>query len=220
MRRCPYHLEKAKFEHTQVENYWIYKCAGCGEKIPRDFVEKTKIPHLTLGLVGFGGHGKTVYITSLFYLLQALQNIWEHYFCKSLDENTIRNFFGRIQAFKDGQLPESTPANFPLPSLFHFKNIPHHGEWFVSFFDTAGEVFEHPEMIAKQGRYLAHSDVAMLVLSINDSGANWLIQIERLLNTYILGVHDLLRMDLKRRQHLIVALSKADAHWQICYRTN
>jgi len=60
MRRCPYHLEKAKFEHTQVENYWIYKCS-CEKKSLVISSKKTKIPHLTLGLVGFGDMANRLY---------------------------------------------------------------------------------------------------------------------------------------------------------------
>lgn len=210
--RCPYCLELTKPKLEKKDNRLVYVCSNgnCKMEIARDFVEKPKIPLATVGMVGFPGHGKTVYVTSLFYLIQILGNIWGNYHCRGLDNHTIKDFYQRIDLFKKGQLPQSTPANFPSPSLFYFSGIPYFTDWFFSFYDTAGEVFEDSQRITQAGRFVAYADVVVLLLNINESGEEWSVTMERLLDTYIKGVYDYLHVDLRKRQNLVVALSKAD----------
>lgn len=211
--RCPYCLKETRPTTEKKENKFLYVCsnAECKTNIPRDFVEKNRTPRTTVGLVGFTGHGKTVYTTSLFYLLHELESEWAGYYKETLDEHSIADFYSRVSAFKSGQLPEGTPVNFPQPSLFCFHNFPYFNDWFISFYDTAGAVFEDIELIVKHGRFMASSDVAIFILSITDSGDDWPLTIERLLETYVKGVYDYLHVDLKIQQHLIVVLSKGDA---------
>ena len=66
--RCPYCLELTKPTLEKKDNRLVYVCSNpnCKMEIARDFVEKPKVPLATVGMVGFPGHGKTVYVTSLF----------------------------------------------------------------------------------------------------------------------------------------------------------
>ena len=210
--RCPYCLmpTRPQLENRNSKSVYLCQWPDCGAEIPRDFVEQPKIHRAIVGLIGFSGHGKTVYITALFHLLQAMQNKWEGFYCRSLDHYTIKSFHDRIHRFKEGQLPESTPANFPLPSLFHFHAVPYFGEGYLSFYDTAGEIFEDSQLIPQQGRFLANSDIAIFIVSIGDSGEQWPTRLEELLDIYLNGVYNAMHTDLKARQHLIVVFSKSD----------
>lgn len=219
MLRCPYCLEKVKPKLEKKDNSRVYVCPKCNAELYRDFVEKNKISRTAVGLVGFTGHGKTVYITSLFYLLKFLNriNIWQgiwkgNFSWLSLDDNTHKIIFEDIPKFEDSWLPRGTPENFPHPSLIQFSNLPFvaaAGEKFLSIYDTAGSVFEETAKITDSGRFVAHSEVVLFVVSISDCGSKPADNMESLLWKYIDGVYNKLHIDLKN-QHLIVVLSKGE----------
>ncbi len=212
MIKCPYHLGmvEPKLESRNGTAAYVCPDANCKAAIHRDFVERLDIPRTTVGLIGFSGHGKTVYITSLFYFLKYLRNKWADYYCLSLDDNTHKILHYHVPLFEDSQLPKSTPANFPFPSLIHFHNIPFFRNWFACFYDTAGAVFENTQKIADQGRFVACSDVLLFIISIIDCGKKWPDRMVEFLDTYIRAVWNSMRADLKK-QHLIVVLTKADS---------
>jgi len=217
MIRCPYCLEIVDPTVENKDHTPVYICPNneCKAALPRDLVEK-KIPQATIGLVGFTGHGKTVYLTSLFYILKILRrdkrNPWgEDFNWESLDDNTHKIMCEHVPLFEASKLPDSTPENFPHPALIQFTNTPFFKNYFLSFYDTAGRVYEETEKIAETGRFVAHSEVVLFIISIKDCGTSWADKMESLLETYIRAVYDKLRVDLKKNQHLIVVLTKADS---------
>lgn len=215
MIRCPYCLEMIKPELEIKGNVKVYKCSNkeCQRETPRVVVEG-QIPKSAVGLVGFSGHGKTVYLTALFYLLKKLRekhsNKWKDYYFSALDSYTIEIVYEHVKKFENSKLPESTPKNFPFPALLEFKNIPHFGDWLLSMYDTAGAVFENPLDIPEQGRFVAKADVCLFIISIIDCGDNWANEMEKLLETYRRAVYDRMHINLKETQKIIVVLTKAD----------
>jgi hypothetical protein len=85
-----------------------------------------------------------------------------------------------------------------------FKNC------FLSFYDTAGRVYEDIERITEMGRFVARSTVVFFIVSLRDCGQNWGNTMESLIERYINAVYDRLNLNLKEKQHLIVVLTKAD----------
>ncbi|MDM8524848.1 hypothetical protein QUF80_15880 [Desulfococcaceae bacterium HSG8] len=211
MIKCPYCLDNINPKLEQKKNAAPYICPECGVEIPRDYVEKRNISRTTVGLVGFPGHGKTVYITSLFYLLKYLRSQWKDYFLLSLDDNTHQVVHHHVPLFENSRLPEATPSNFPTPSLIYFRNIPLFGDRFLCLYDTSGEIFEDTRRIPEQGRFVAHSDCVLFNISINDCGREWSDRMIELLDIYIRAVHGRMHADIKNYQHLIVVLTKADS---------
>ncbi len=209
--RCPYHLGNVIPRLKHKADIAPYLCPKCGVEIHRDYVEKKHVPRATVGLVGFPGHGKTVYITSLFYLLKFLRTRWDDYFILSLDDNTHKVLFQHVPLFESSELPEATPANFPSPSLIYFHNIPLFGDWFLCFYDTSGEVFEDTRRIPHHGKFAAHSDSILFNISINDCGKNWPDKMIELLNIYINAVYNRMHVNTKKKQHLIVVITKSDS---------
>ena len=154
--RCPYCLTSHKTFEVD-DSTGGYNCPNCKTIIPRTYVESRQFPRSTVGVVGFSGHGKTVFLTSLFSSLGKFSNYWDRYYFRSLDDFTHRILYEQVKMFEEGELPESTPANFPNPALLQYNEIPDFGSCFLSFYDTAGEVFNDVEQITRTGFFVAHS---------------------------------------------------------------
>lgn len=212
--KCPYCLAPSRPKEEKKGSSHLFICPNCKRDIPASYVNKGwREKSVSVGLVGFPGHGKTVYLTSLFYLLKFLKQKWANYYYLSLDDNTHKIMHIHVPLFEDSQLPGRTQANFPEPSLTHFQNIPNFGDLFLSAYDTGGEVFENTQMITEQGRFVAHSDIVFFNISITEcsqNGKRWQDSMESLLDTYVRAVN---RMDVKllKRQHLVVVITKGDS---------
>lgn len=207
---CPYCLTQVAVFQVQPTT-GAYICPNCKTIIPRGYVEDTGTPRGTIGVVGFSGHGKTVYLTSLFSVLSRLSQVWHGFYYRSLDDFTHRVLYEQVPAFERGNLPESTPANFPNPALIHYAHLPVINHAYLAYYDTAGEVFTDTAQISRAGYFVAHADVVLFIVSLADCSADRLDDdLSRLLDTYIRAVNDHLKLDLRQRQRIVVTLTKAD----------
>lgn len=211
---CPYCLNEVS---PQIKKGVGYCCTvkGCGEGLPKDYIDPRNLK-VRIGLIGFTGHGKTVYLTSLFYTLRVLsnKNIWKNFSWRTCDDYTHKIKYSDVRNFEKSKLPKSTPENFPRPALLHLQNVPAIGDIFLSFYDTAGRVYESTDKITDMGRFVAHSDNVFFIISLNESGFgkdgyDAGFEMERLLDTYIRGVYEKLDADLSK-QEMVVLLTKAD----------
>jgi len=212
--RCPYCLSETRAELKPGTGYC---CPECQEALPRDYVDRSN-SRARIGLVGFTGHGKTVYLTSLFYTLRVLSNrdIWRNFSWRTCDDHTHKIKYSDVRKFENSKLPQSTPENFPRPALIHLQNVPSMGDIFLTFYDTAGRVYESTEKITDMGRFVAHADTVFFLISLSESGlgncdmADVSFEMERLLDIYIRGVYEKMHVDLSDNQEMVVLLTKAD----------
>lgn len=208
--RCPYCLTEAEILERD-ERRGTYHCPNCKTLLPRAFLRDTPQLHSSIGVVGFSGHGKTVYLTSLFSTLGRFSTYWTDYYYRSLDDYTHRILYEQVPLFEAGDLPESTPANFPNPALVQYHELPVFGDAVFGFYDTAGEVFSEVAQISRAGFFVAHSDVVLFIVSIPDCTAEKLDDdLSRLLDTYIRASVDHLNVKLKQKQRIIVIFTKSD----------
>lgn len=215
MIRCPYCLEQSdpKKKRVDFSDYYICSNSDCRAEIHRGFLDDASFNHASVGLVGFPGNGKTVYITSLFYSLHCTMmqlGKWPEFCIYSLDDHTHNIFYEQLPRFVESRLPVATPVNFPLPALLKLTSIPYYSHWYLSIYDTSGEVFEDRRKITDQGRFVAHSDTVLFLLSISDYGPRWPDRFADLLDTYIRAVYGDLGVELKKRQNIVFVLTKAD----------
>ncbi len=208
--RCPYCLENSD---PKVVNGHNYRCGECDEVLPRDYVESRNIPKGRIGIVGFAGHGKTCYLTALFHALQKIYPAqWRGFYLACMNEYTGLFTYRMIPAFQRGELPPSTASAFPQPTIYHLNEIPQFGRCILTFYDTRGEVFEQIHRITGAGRFVAHADCILFIVSLTDctgSHEPWHVSMKRLLDTYVMATKDYLGAHLKR-QRLVVVLTKAD----------
>jgi Double-GTPase 2 len=208
--RCPYCLQGVQsFLRDPKTN--VSSCPNCRTDIPKKFLDSDLMLRTMVGVVGFSGHGKTVYLTSLFSTLKRFSNYWNGYYYRCLDDFTHRVIYEQVPLFEKGGLPESTPANFPNPALVHYHQLPVFEDAFVGYYDTAGEVFTDATQIARAGFFVAHSDTVLFIVSIPNCEAGELDdQMSRLLDTYIRAADDKLNTNIRNTQRLVVIFTKSD----------
>ncbi len=202
--RCPYHLGDIRIQRREGS----YLCPECRVTLPRDYVER-EIPKINVGLVGASGHGKSVFLASLFYLLQHMVDYWPGYYYLTCDDHTNRVLHVDLPRFAAGQLPKATPVHFPRPALVHYHHLPDFGSCFVGFYDAAGEIFADLRQLTQLGRFVAYADVVLFLVSLPESMADW-HGAARLLNTYLQAVRDHFGVEPRARQHLVLLFTKAD----------
>ncbi len=207
---CIYCLKETDPKLERKGNTEVYTCTECGETIPRVQVEEKNIPSTTIGFVGFPGHGKTVYLTSLVYMLDILESKSMDFHYEPLDKTSFEAVHKRVPQFKKGTLPGLTQFDFLKPTPLLLKRIPTFGNRFLTFYDVAGKIYDNIENITDRGIYVARSNVVIFIISITDSGDEWQEEIRRLLSLYTRAVYNDMRIDIKRRQHIVVVFSKAD----------
>lgn len=123
--KCPYCFKEIRYKKRVSGMRQIYYCTSCKSEIHRAYVEFPEIPVTRIGFVGYTGHGKTVYTTSLFYLLQSIDLYWEDFYFETLDDFTHEIMYQKVPQLKKGQLFSGTPINFPEPAFIRLNKLPH-----------------------------------------------------------------------------------------------
>ncbi|MEM7182300.1 MAG: hypothetical protein AAF518_15400 [Spirochaetota bacterium] len=223
--KCPYCFHKV---HPKRGKYQIdpYRCSNCKRELDIDYVKSvSKNPfwqslldlirldanyfntkrQIFVGMIGKSGHGKTVYITSLFFILKNLPNIWQEYYYRCLNEESIEKVEVFVKNFKNSELPEGTPVMFATPSILNFIKLPYFLDQVMCFYDAAGEMFENREQLAEQGKYVCNTDVVFCIVSLRGIGtdSNWCSEFNVLVSNYIGWVQP-------KQQNLVVVLTQGD----------
>jgi hypothetical protein len=210
---CPYCFKKLKIKVQENESTRQYYCKQCDSEIHRAYVEFSNTPFTRIGMVGYTGHGKTVYITSLFYQLQALDAYWNNYYFETLDDFTHDIMFEKVLELKKGRLFSGTPINFPEPAFIRFNNMPFFDSQIVSMYDIGGGVFDNIDLMTQKGKYLAHSDTIFFIMSLieDDIASDWNLKTMQLLDRYIHVVYSRFGADLSKKQNIVFVFTKSDA---------
>ncbi len=209
---CPFCLADVRLKQEKVTGHLasIYLCPNCNEQVPALYAQDyRKYPPVVISAVGFRQHGKTVYFASLFYTLKklTLARDWPEFFTMGLDEDSLDTVYGNARMLEGGVLPDSTPKNFPRPTMLRAEGVPMQPDCTLLFFDTGGECFERPTQLVQFAGFVRRAKVAMLLISapdLEDPRAG----IQKLLNTYVVGMREL--GGRTNNQHLIVVYTKAD----------
>lgn len=191
-------------------------CSQCNKEIPE--IYRTHYPRATwlrrptpllLSVVGFSGHGKTVYLAALLHTLEAeLTKVWKGFYRQGLDRDSILTVRDNLQLLEQRRLPESTRQNFPAPSIHRLAKIPQFGDKVVIIYDTSGEAFEDDLRIEQYAHFVKRSRCVFFLVSLDDLADPLPIELHRLLNVYTMAME---RMHSPtKQQHLVVVFTKAD----------
>lgn len=184
-----------------------YSCSECNSIIPREYAENTGTPIEVVSAVGFRGHGKTLYFSSLFYSVDRLAAIWPGFYSFATDEKSLDTIKDNIAALKRGDLPPPNPASFPIPTNVRFCNLPNLGNRFFLFYDTGGEAYTRASKLIKYASFVKRSKTVIFLISLEDIAYD-AAKMHELLSIYVQGLTEL--EGKPGDQHLLVVFSKGD----------
>jgi hypothetical protein len=209
---CPFCLAQVK-QFTKNANTG-FTCPECKESVPALYLHGySQYPAVVLSSVGFRGHGKTVYLAALFYVLShhELSPHWPGFYKTAIGDHALQILDANREILIEGKLPDSTAQNFPKPTLVQVKGIPTGKGATLLCYDAAGESFEKATRMVTYTKFLVRSTTVLFLLSIPDlerEGADVAQEMERLLTVYRNGIAEL--GGNTRLQRLVVVYTKAD----------
>lgn len=215
---CPYCVEDIPPHSTKHET--------CKKLKDREFPpfyldfhgeEGSKDP-VVLSVVGFSGHGKTVFLCALFdYLDHALINVWPDFFNQRLDQESLTTLETNLDQLTDGQLPKRTDKIFPRPGIFRLTHMPEVNgtskmppleDTTILMYDPPGEAFLTESEIVEFASFVKRSNCLLFLIDITSIKKSIASKMATLLDTYLLGMR---RLGIKKgSQHLIVVYTKSD----------
>lgn len=171
-----------------------------------------------LSVVGFGRHGKTVFLCALFdFLDNHLTHIWPNFFNHVLDQESLSRLTDTRTNLRKGELPERTMQSFPRPGIFRLTNMPRTNgagklpplnDTTVLIYDPPGEAFATEDQIVRLASFVKRSSCVLFLVDITALGDAIADEMAKLLDTYLLGMR---RMGIeKKSQHMIVVYTKSD----------
>ncbi len=211
---CPFCLAEVKLNAEKVAGRMtpVYLCPECNEQVPALYTQGYRnYPPVVVSAIGFRQHGKTVYFSSLFYALKKLPlaDYWPTFYTMALNEDSLDTVYGNVRMLEGGELPYSTPKNFPRPTMLRLEDVPlfRHVDYTLLCYDTGGECFERPTQLVQFAGFVRRARTAMLLFSLTDM-EDPAGEMFRLLNTYLVGMGELgARIE---EQSLVVVYTKAD----------
>jgi formylglycine-generating enzyme required for sulfatase activity len=174
---------------------------------------------VVLSVVGFPGHGKTVFLCALFdYMDDPLPYLWRNNFHNLvLDQESLSLLNKNRRGLRRGELPEPTKMSFPRPGIFRLTHMPHTAgdnglppleDTTILIYDPPGEAFETEEKIVEYASFVERSSCVLFLIDLTALGSPVAHGMAELLDTYVLGMR---RMGIERQsQDLIVVFTKSD----------
>lgn len=215
---CPYCVEDVPANSNQHDTCKKLK----GREFPPYYVDfhgdKDDTDPVILSVIGFSGHGKTVFLCALFdYLDHHLINIWPNFYNQRLDQESLSTLDANWDKLNNAKLPERTGRSFPRPGIFrltHMPTVPGGNKMpplvdtTVLIYDPPGEAFLTETEIVEFASFVKRSNCLLFLIDITLLGDSIASKMAKLLDTYLLGMR---RMGIpKKSQHMIVVYTKSD----------
>jgi len=139
---CPFCLEDVQFKKERIRQQVIYSCPtpDCPSQddlVPPLYVDNYhQKPPVVVSTIGFRGHGKTVYLDSLFFTFQGVQlpKVWRKwgFYTMCLNQNSLKTVSDGVDALNRGELPPPSPQVFPLPAMVQINGVPMQLEIYIA----------------------------------------------------------------------------------------
>jgi hypothetical protein len=166
--------------------------------------------------IGYPGHGKSVFLASLFWdsffvLSRTFHDPWQPFSVRAATEEAGRVFYGNARLLHDLVLPPANPRTKPEPAALEFRGVPSisNGQRRtikLTFYDIAGEVFTDDSRTREYAPYVSEADDFIFLFDPTHADFNALAAAQLI---------DLIHRIAGKKKNLIVALTKMD---EICAR--
>ena len=191
----------------------VHLCPECGDVVPNAYVNHyDDYTPVVFSIIGNRGHGKTLFVSSLFYAIIELDltKYWPDFTFLTLNEHSLDTVYELVGKLREGDVPPSTPKVFPTPTLIHMEGIPLQRNPCTLFYDTSGEAFRRAPQIERYASFVRRARTALFLVSIPrivKDGKDINQEMHTLLTSYVLAMAGL--GDI-RRQHLLVVYTFGD----------
>ncbi len=216
---CPYCAED-----VPIHSQYHHGCRRVGNKpFPplylRHHSGERSVEPVVFSVVGFPGHGKTVFLCALFdYLDDPLPYLWRTNFHNLvLDQESLSLLNDNRQKLRRGELPPPTQMSFPRPGIFRLTHMPSSArdnglppldDTTFLIYDPPGEAFQTEDKIVEFASFVKRSNCVLFLIDLTALGTPVAHGMAQLLDTYVLGMQ---RVGIEQQsQHLIVVYTKSD----------
>lgn len=181
--------------------------SDCGEEVPLRYSRDYSLfPPVMFSVIGFRGHGKTVFLSSFLTQLETAGLLWPNFSAATLDESGMGNVRGRQAELRSKKLPDSTPKMFIKPAVMRVENVPHLGNCHLLLYDSSGEAIESVSELTTHYGYISRVPVITLLVSLKD-----LERPEKLVDFLTVYYQTVLGLNGNpKKQSLLVVLTQAD----------
>ncbi len=219
---CPFCMN----EHNQTEE----ECPEKGLRIPKSYLTSNN-PVNFVFTIGYSGHGKTCYLSSLFHTFYhgSYSQKWPGFSFLGLTQDTLNKIHNEyVHPLSQGNLPPKTPIMFPTPLILKLQNAPlkkgplslrvKQKEIIIIFYDIGGGTFEVAEKIEENLPLLSKIrtlvfliDLPGLIEDETEGKPDVVKRLHNLMNTIYLALENI---NQKNKKDLIICFSKADIMWK------
>lgn len=178
-----------------------------------------RYPPILLTSVGFSGHGKTVFLSSLLHALrnEDLSSVWPQFYTMAADQNDLEEVERHIGGLSGGVLPKPNPPHvFPNPTLLRLHYVPRPlRQCTLVMYDVGGGVFNDPEILERYANYFRSARVVVFLINMPllmkfDAGGDIAARLNGLVTTYVLGMGKMVPPANPSDQNLVIAYTAAD----------
>ncbi len=213
----------------------INNCSEKGKNIPVSFKNAIKdgAPHIFIATIGYRTHGKTCFLSSLFYSLYALPHEWENFSFIPLNQESLSNVNDNINILRKGHLPPATPVMFPIPSVLLLQKMPLYkkqskflSKFFdfdkkmirenllLTFYDIGGETFNDEKLVNHNLKILKHVGNLLVLIDlpklVKDSQVDGVPPEVKMQSLFATIYNSLNAMNLKKKKAITVCFTKSD----------
>ncbi len=213
-------------------------CPEKSTRIPAVYAEDSKrgVPVVVMLTIGYSGHGKTCFLSSLFHSFyhDTIAEKWPGFSFIGLTMETLNRIHHEyVNILDNGHLPPKTPIMFPTPLILKFQKMPlkvrsfykkyfkritmEQSEIIVIFYDIGGGTFDVDEKIRQNIPVLKEINTLIFLVSlpqiINNElheGLSVVQRMHKLMNTIVLAVADL---GQKKQKDLVICFTMGDEMW-------
>ena len=168
-----------------------------------------------MATVGLSGHGKTVFLASLFWdsffaLSESFHHDREPYTVRAVSPRADDVFYAHAQRLHELGVPPANPRTRPDPAVLEFTGVPcAEKKWWrgrgsirLAFYDIAGEVFASDALTREYAPYLAQADDIVFIFDPTQPDFSALTAARLVDRVY--------RVGRTSRANIMIALAKMD----------
>jgi hypothetical protein len=217
--------------------YSVIECPEKRIKIPSVYIEDSKrgVPVVVMLTIGYSGHGKTCFLSSLFYTLYYgnMSEKWPGFSFIGLTMETLNRIHNEyVNILDHRRLPPKTPIMFPTPLILKFQQFPlkvknffkryfqgitmEQQELILIFYDIGGGTFDVDEKIKHNVPILVEIGTLIFLISLpqimkdTQAGISVVQQLHKLMNTIVLAIG---AIGEKKKKNLLICFTMGDEMW-------